>query len=85
MYTNKKVDKLKSYLKEALLNMSKGIDIFDEIFMLESCGINLGTSKIYEKSISISEYKMLLKTVDWKSEGLLLAAEKLRKQIEDYI
>lgn len=84
LYTNKKVDKLKSYLKEALLNMSNGIDIFDEIFMLESCGINLGTSKIYEKSTSISEYKMLLKTVDWKSEGLLLAAEKLRKQIEDY-
>ena len=84
LYTNKKVDKLKSYLKEALLNMSNGIDIFDEIFMLESCGINLGTSKIYEKSISISEYKMLLKIVDWKSEGLLLAAEKLRKQIEDY-
>lgn len=84
LYTNKKVDKLKNYLKEALLNMSNGIDIFDEIFMLESCGINLGTSKIYEKSISISEYKMLLKTVDWKSEGLLLAAEKLRKQIEDY-
>ena len=27
---------------------------------------------------------MLLETVDWKSEGLLLAAEKLRKQIEDY-
>ena len=40
--------------------MSNEINIFDEIFMLESCGINLGTSKIYEKSISISEYKMLL-------------------------
>lgn len=84
LYTNKKIDKLKSYFKESLFSMSKSINIFDEMFMLESCGINLGTSKIYEKSTSISEYKMLLGTVDWKSEGLLLAAEKLRKQIEDY-
>lgn len=84
LYTNKKIDKLKSFFKEALFSMSKSSNIFDEIFMLESCGINLGTSKIYEKSTSISEYKMLLETIDWKSEGLLLAAEKLRKQIEDY-
>ena len=84
LYTNKKIDKLKSYFKESLFSMSKSINIFDEMFMLESCGINLGTSKIYEKSTSISEYKILLGTVDWKSEGLLLAAEKLRKQIEDY-
>lgn len=84
LYTNKKIDKLKCFFKESLLNISKSINIFDEIFMLESCGINLGTSKIYEKSASISEYTMLLETVDWKSEGLLLAAEKLRKQIGDY-
>ena len=84
LYTNKKIDKLKSIFKEALFSMSKSSNIFDEIFMLESCGINLGTSKIYEKSTSISEYRMLLDTVDWKSEGLLLASEKLRKQIEDY-
>ena len=84
LYTNKKIDKLKSFFKDALFSMSKSSNIFDEIFMLESCGINLGTSKIYEKSASISEYRMLLEIVDWKSEGLLLAAEKLRKQIEDY-
>ena len=54
LYTNKKIDKLKSFFKEALFSMSKSSNIFDEIFMLESCGINLGTSKIYEKSTSVN-------------------------------
>ena len=84
LYTKQKIEKLKKILQDALLSISKSTNIFDNTFILESCGAKIGTGKIYDKSSSISEFKTLLEIVDWKNEGLLVASKKLKKQIDEY-
>ena len=84
LYSKNKIEKLKIFLRDALVSISKSPDIFDDIYMIESCGVKLGTSKIYDRALTIFEFKILLETVDWRSEGLLSASEKLKNQIEEY-
>lgn len=84
LYSNRKIEKLKALFKNSLNNLSKDTDIFDEIFMVECLGKKIGQSKIYEKTQSIAEFIQLLEIVDWQSEGLLSASEKLRDQLDEY-
>lgn len=84
LYSNRKIEKLKTLFKNSLNNLSETTDIFDEIFMVECLGKKIGQSKIYEKTHSISEFIQLLEIVDWQSEGLSSASEKLRDQLYEY-
>lgn len=83
-YSKSKINKLNNFLFNAIKNLQPNSDIYDEIFMLESLGRALGTNKIYKFSNSISEYQHLLKSIDWKEEGLSAASEKLKLQVEKY-
>lgn len=84
LYSPNKIDKLSRYLLDALIDIKLNTDIFDNVALLESCGNKLGSSRIYNRSKSISEFNFLLDTINWKSEGLMSASEKLRLQIEKY-
>lgn len=84
LYSNKKIEKLKTAFSASLDNLSKFTNIFDDIFMIECLGNKIGQSKIYNKTQSISEFVQLLEIVDWQSEGLLSASEKLRNQLDEY-
>lgn len=83
-YSKSKINKLNNFLFDAIQNLQTYSNIYDEIFMLESLGSALGTNRIYKFSNSISEYQHLLKSIDWKEEGLSAASEKLKLQVEKY-
>lgn len=84
LYSNRKIEKLKKSFSDSLASLSESTNIFDNIFMIECLGNKIGQSKIYDKTQSISEFVQLLEIVDWQSEGLSSASEKLRNQLDEY-
>lgn len=83
VFSKQKIKKLRGFLFESLPELSQFVDIFDDIFILECCGKELGNGKIYQRTHSISDATRLLELVDWKNEGLLSASKKLRKQLSE--
>lgn len=81
-FSNKKIDKIKTYLHSSLNHIKQYSNVFDEIYLLEKYGAKVDNSKIYRLTRSISKLKLLLEETDWKSIGLLVASEKARNLVE---
>ena len=54
-FSKQKIKKLRGFLFESLPKLSQFVDIFDDIFILECCGKELGNGKIYQRTNSISD------------------------------